>query len=293
MDKFSFSGHETFACKQYWLKKGYDFVKKEKSFRDPHAVIDLGVGKNMVASIRFWMKAFGLTNDEDHLNEMAEYLFGENGKDVFLEDLGTLWLLHYQIVKTKKASIYSLVFNQLRRERMSFTREQLMSFLERKCEETGSMFNEKTVTNDVKVFLNNYTKNSSKTKVDVEEDFSKLLLDLRLIRHFQDTSEDKLLDVYEINYNAQEDLPAEIFLFSILDNYNYSSSISFKELTVENDSPGIVFSINRDGIADKIEQLTEMYSGITFSQTAGNQVLQFKTKPDKWEVLNNYYDSRN
>ena len=62
---------------------------------------------------------------------------------------------------------------------------------------------------------------------------------------------------------------------------------------VEDDSPGIVFSINRDGIVDKIEQLTKSYSGITFSQTAGNQVLQFKTKPDKWEVLNDYYDSRN
>lgn len=292
MDKLSFSGHETFACKQYWLKKGFDFVKEEKSFRDPHAVIDLGVGKNMVASIRFWMKAFGLTTEDDNPNELAEYLFGENGKDVFLEDLGTLWLLHYQIVKTKKASIYSLVFNQLRRERLTFTKSQLMTFLKRKCEETNSVFNEKTVTNDIKVFLNNYTKNVASKKVDIEEDFSTLLLDLRLINHILDTSEEHT-DIYEINFNMQDDLPAELFLFSILDNPKYGNSISFKELSVDEDSPGIVFSINRDGIIEKIEQMVKLYPEITFSQTAGNQVLQFKSKPNKWEVLNNYYDARN
>ncbi len=26
MVKYSFSGHESFACKSLWLKKGYDFV---------------------------------------------------------------------------------------------------------------------------------------------------------------------------------------------------------------------------------------------------------------------------
>ena len=25
MDSLKFSGHETFACRHYWLKKGYDF----------------------------------------------------------------------------------------------------------------------------------------------------------------------------------------------------------------------------------------------------------------------------
>ena len=56
--KYTFSGHESFPCKSLWLKKGYDFVVAGNDFNSPEAVIGLGVGKNMVASIRFWLKAF-------------------------------------------------------------------------------------------------------------------------------------------------------------------------------------------------------------------------------------------
>ena len=51
-----FSGHESFVCKSHWLKRGYDFVNAGNNFNDDEAVVHLGVGKNMVASIRFWLK---------------------------------------------------------------------------------------------------------------------------------------------------------------------------------------------------------------------------------------------
>lgn len=49
--RYSFSGHESFHCKSLWLKKGYDFLADEGQFNDINAVVELGVGKNMVASI--------------------------------------------------------------------------------------------------------------------------------------------------------------------------------------------------------------------------------------------------
>ena len=38
--KFTFSGHESFQCRHLWLKKGYDFVNKKKSFNNDDAVVD-------------------------------------------------------------------------------------------------------------------------------------------------------------------------------------------------------------------------------------------------------------
>ncbi|NEM99756.1 DUF4007 family protein, partial [Pontibacter burrus] len=61
--KYTFSGHEKFQCRHLWLKKGYDYLQLGKSFLEEDAVIELGVGKNMVASIRFWLKAFGITDN--------------------------------------------------------------------------------------------------------------------------------------------------------------------------------------------------------------------------------------
>jgi len=49
MNKLRFSGHESFICKQFWLKKGYDFLIQRNRFSDDDSVVKLGVGKNMVS----------------------------------------------------------------------------------------------------------------------------------------------------------------------------------------------------------------------------------------------------
>lgn len=51
----SFSGHETFALRSNWLKKAYDLLQHmpDLFYRDDAFVL-LGVGENMVQSIRFW-----------------------------------------------------------------------------------------------------------------------------------------------------------------------------------------------------------------------------------------------
>ena len=54
--RYSFSGHESFHCKSLWLKKGYDFICNQKHFTDTDSVVELGVGKNMVSAIRYWLK---------------------------------------------------------------------------------------------------------------------------------------------------------------------------------------------------------------------------------------------
>ena len=108
--KYSFSGHESFSCKSLWLKKGFDFVANDIDFNAPEAVVALGVGKNMVSAIRFWMRAFGMT-ESDTLTPLSYYLLdSESGKDPFMEDLGTLWLLHFHLVYNSEATLYKWFF---------------------------------------------------------------------------------------------------------------------------------------------------------------------------------------
>ena len=80
-NRYSFSGHETFPCRSLWLKKGYDFTA-EGNFNAPEAVVSLGVGKNMVSSIRYWLKVFGMTKD-DQPSELAQHLFEDDGWDPY------------------------------------------------------------------------------------------------------------------------------------------------------------------------------------------------------------------
>ena len=97
--RYSFSGHESFPCKSMWLKKGYDYLINHNKFTDSDAVVKLGVGKNMVQSIRFWLRAFGLSYD-DEVSEIARYLFDDvEGKDPYAEDNFTLSISGYGCFK--------------------------------------------------------------------------------------------------------------------------------------------------------------------------------------------------
>jgi hypothetical protein len=41
--KYTFSGHDSFHCRQLWLMKGFDFVQEGISFNNFDAVVKLGV----------------------------------------------------------------------------------------------------------------------------------------------------------------------------------------------------------------------------------------------------------
>ncbi|MBU4446891.1 DUF4007 family protein, partial [bacterium] len=250
MKKLRFSGHESFICKQFWLKKGYDFLNQHNQFSDNDSVIKLGVGKNMVSSIRFWMKAFGLTDQDDNLQEIASFIFDDStGKDPYLEDLGTIWLLHYQLIKTNYASIYHLYFNNFNTQRYDFTKDQLQGFLKRKIEDIDpNIYNQNTIKNDIAVFIRNYLKlKKHESKLEIEENFSGLLLDLNIFNSIKVKDfNGNLEDHYILNNYQNGSLPFQIILYSILDNPNYGKSISLKQLQTSKNCPSFIFSINND-----------------------------------------------
>jgi len=294
--KLQFSGHDSFVCKHLWLKKGYDYLLDNKNFSSESAVVDLGVGKNMVNSISYWLKSFGLIDEKGKPNELSQYIFGKKtGVDPYIENLGTIWLLHYKLIETNKASIYNLVFNQFRKGRSEFTKEQLLTFVKRLLDaERLKGFNANTVNNDIGVFIRTYLKPYYKeSKIDIEEDFSSLLIDLDLVSvHKAENAEGKLVDWYKVENKVQIDLPAEIVLYSILDNALYGKSISFKDLLTSYNSPGSVFAINEEGLLSKIETITARYKSITFTESAGVRELQFRRTINKYDVLNAYYSQK-
>ncbi|MEO6719328.1 MAG: DUF4007 family protein [Ferruginibacter sp.] len=288
--KLQFSGHESFICKNLWLKKGYDFTG---NFNDESAVIELGVGKNMVTSIGYWLRAFGIVNADNKFSELANYLFDNKvGVDPYIENIATVWLLHYSLIKTNKASIYNIFFNQFRKTRIEFTKAQLHNFITRLLKDDGQKnINENTVAADISVFIRNYLKPIYKeTKIDIEEDYASLMIDLDLMSHFEsEDAEDKKVDWYRVQSKSQYDLPDEVILFSILETYPNSKSISFTELLNGENSPGQIFCLTDAGLYTKIESLTKKYNGLTYTETAGVRELQIKTELKKWEVLNGCY----
>lgn len=265
--KNTFSGHESFHCRQLWLKKGYEFKRSGKSFTDEDAVVALGVGKNMVTAIKFWLKAFDIIDSDEELTELAQFILDDNGFDPFLEDDQSLWLLHYHLIKTRFSSIYSLIFNEFRKEKMQFTKENFQSYALRRIENA----NLKTIGDDFDVFKKMYLNKSEDKKLS-EDSFLGLLSELQLLRFLEKGT-------YLIDNAERPSLTAEVFLYTILDNFPNSLSISLLSLENDENSPGVVFALSRQGTLDLIDKCVEKYSWITYSDQAGIKELQFKKRP--------------
>lgn len=290
--KYLFSGHESFICKHFWLKKGYDFINENGDFQYETAVMDLGVGKNMVNSIEHWMKSYGLLDKSNSITEFSKKIFRERGgHDSFIESLATIWLLHYSLIKTNRSSLYNIFFNDFRKGRTDFTKEQLLSFMKRQIEDEAKSVNDNTLNNDISVFIRSYLKPSYKdTKIEIEEDFLSLMIDLDLMKSYKsENAEGKIVEWYQVENKIQVDLPAEVVFFAILDNSNYGKSISFQELLNGVNSPGVIFAMNEEGLYNKLDTIVNTYKGITMSETAGIRELQLKTIYNKWDIINDYY----
>lgn len=299
MDKLRFSGHETFIARTFWPKKGYDFIKQGGKFSSEDAVVELGVGKNMVLSINFWMKALGLIDEStNELTSFSHFLFDdETGVDPYLEDIGSIWLLHYFLIKTEYSSIYSIVFNELRKERAVFNKNQLSAFIKRKYPQNNdNSFNQNTIDKDISVFTRLYNKIDfqSLTK-DLEDEVSSLMIELELI---SSSIEDEIkegnnkrgkVEWYHLHGEKRDTLPPAILLFSILDKFESSKTIGLKKLELEHNSPGMVYLLSKDALYSELKELEKQYEGINISETAGNTVLDLPENIDKWEILRNYY----
>lgn len=280
--KYTFSGHESFPCKSLWLKKGYDFMVKGNDFNKPEAVVGLGVGKNMVSSIRYWLKVFGITAG-DEISSLGEYLFNEdNGKDKYLEDIATLWLLHFNLVFSKEATLYNMFFCGVQRERTHFEREQILTYVKLRMAEAGKMtlFNENTVKKDIGVLLQNYT---LPRKPQSNEDFSSLLMDLDLIRQ---NSEGK---GYYINVDGKRQVTKEVFLYGLLllKEQEGDNTIAFDTIQ---EKVGLAFCMQDYETIEMLKQLASEYSQyFAYSDVAGIKQVQFVKDLDAKQVLDNYY----
>lgn len=300
MNKLRFSGHDTFIVRSYWPKKGYDFIKNGGKFSSEDAVIELGVGKNMVTSIQFWMKALGLLEDDNlTLTDFAKFILDDSGVDPFLEDVGSIWLLHYFLVKTEYSSIYSLVFNELRKERSLFTKNQLAAFIKRKYTEVGdNSLNQNTIDKDISVFVRLYNKIDfqSLTK-DFEDEVSSLMLELELISSSieedikEGNNKKEKVEWFYLRGEDRTSLSPEILLFTILDNFENKKNIGLKRLEIEPNSPGMVFLLSKDALYKQLKTIENLYPGILVSETAGNTqlVIPEDMLDKKWEILRRYY----
>ena len=278
---YRFSGHDTFHCKQQWLLKGFN----NPNFSNvSESIISLGVGKNMVSSVKYWLEAFGITN-ENNLTEFSNLIFSpEVGLDPYLENEGTLWLLQYKLCQKKYASIFYLLFTEYFDDKVNyeFSEEKVIKFILNRLEINGvKSISENTLSNDFKVLIRTYL-SSSKDIKNIEEEFNAPLLELNLIEKIESHK-------YILN-KINRSIPLAILGYCILDMTQEQNSTSLKLEEIKR-TIGNYFCITNECLEDLLSQLHEVSDVFVYTDHSGIATLDIKQNSEELrnELLNNYY----
>lgn len=290
--KLVFARHETFHPRFGWLKKGFDRAKENPHvFLDEDAPVQLGVGKNMVRSIRYWCSAFKLL-ENDKPADFGEQLLGDQGWDCYLEDPASLWLLHWKLLeKPHGATAWHCVFDTL--NRTEFTDKDLLEELE-DFSDRWTIGKSKTAISslkkDVSCLLRMYAKQSSKKNSIGEDSLDCPFAELGLIYPTGDNRQ------YTFRVGYKPTLVPEIIAYTVL---NYSKSINQSARTIplgtllySNGSPGKVFKLTESTLCAAIEFISKKYEAIKLDDAAGKLQVNFDVDnpsvlADK--ILEDYY----
>lgn len=302
--KPTFGGHEKFVFRDGWLKKGIDAIIYDPMiFTEENALVVLGVGKNMVRSIRHWCLAMGLIEESNTLvhkralqaTTLGHKIMLNGGWDPFLEDTGTLWLLHWLLASNLvRALIWRLTFSRF--YEIEFTKKQLSFFIQKQLERMEVSTTNGMIEREIDCFLHTYTP-SAKGQRGAEESFNCPFVELDLIRFMPQDN------VYRFNIGPKPTLPTEIFGYGLLCFLEritqHRRTVAVDECIYQEGSPGQIFRLDENSVVEYLEALADLTQGaIRFQATAGLQQLYINTEGVGFfaqtaeKLLESYYEQR-
>lgn len=256
----SFTGHQTFAMRAGWLKKGLDAIADDPQFfaRDD-ALVELGVGKNMVSAIRHWLLATDMARASGRdiaATPLGLALLRDDGFDPYLEDPATLWLLHWHLCGPGSSCFtWAWAFNFLRE--WEWTREKLVEGLAVAAARSGKAPSGETLKRDADVFLGTYALSESAGQ-NTEDGLDCPLRELGLItptfeHHFR------------FAVGPKPPLAPSVFAYALARFWNWKSphgtTISAREIAHAEGSPGAVFKLDEDSILAYLDELAALTGG--------------------------------
>lgn len=291
-----FSGHETFPLRQMWLKKafqsgeGHPLIPKSR-FSDEGAIVTFGVGKNMVSSIRHWALACGVLREDGEnfrIGTLATEILQDGGLDPFAENPATAWLAHWQLAgRCYRSTTWYWLFNHVTAP--TFTRQELEEPLARYARELDAKhrLSTSTLSRDLETCLRSY---APRTAGGSPEDFAEPLLgELGLLQEVHRGQ-------YAFRRGPKASLHTGAFAYALIDFWDRKaegqSSLAFEAVAYAEGSPGRVFKLDEESIAQRLISLADFTRGkLAWTDSAGLRQVHRKslTKEDLKEMVRRAY----
>lgn len=271
-----FSGHETFPLRQMWLKKAVesaddDGLVPKTTFTDEKAIAEFGVGRNMVAAIKHWALACDvLVEDESRrnlkLSLTGREIFLDEGLDPFSENPTTAWYAHWCLAgRGSRSTTWYWLFNVFTSQ--SFTRDEALPTLTKFAQAVtgGRKLSGATLSRDLDTCLRGYAPRSATSSV--EEAAEPMLAELGLLQ-------EERKGVFSFRRGPKSTLTDAFFTWALLDFWQRhragESSLTFETAAYAPGSPGRVFKLDEESVAERLFTLSDLTDGkLLWSDTSG------------------------
>lgn len=279
-EKIRIKGHEKFALREGWLTKGlYAVEDNPKVFNEAIAPDILGVGTNMVKSMRYWMQAFRLLErkgNSEGLSDLGKTIL-EN--DPYFEDEFTLWVLHSNLARNRSiATTWYMFFNHFDIE--DFEKDDLVKYLLKDIPiRFGQKVLENSLKDDVDVLLNMYSRVNT-LHDDPEDKNQSPLSGLGLIK--------KTENCYEKTQPDLRRIKDDVVLYEIAINLVSKESVSIDDLVMGECGIGRIYNLSKVAAISYLEKLGNK-GFIQLDRTAGLDMVYKLDLPNSIEVVENYY----
>ena len=280
--KISFGRNETFNLRYSWLNKGLkEFKENANIFISDEAPLVLGVGKNMVNSIKYWLGAYQVIDFSRDLATQTDFGILIDKNDPYLENPATLWLLHWKLCTNPGgATFYYWFFNYFKKTK--FTKIELVNELVEWLDDKGcKKISPSTIERDALLLLKTFSNSSEETK-NFEESLENPFYALNLLSKNIDGSYSTIFEPRDsINIHVLGMCLIEIFESTeINDLLNQSAKrlqMPIGEFLYEVPSISKIFRINETFFYQLLEELISVYPNIlSFTDTAGQKIIELK-----------------
>ncbi|GIM28835.1 hypothetical protein CPJCM30710_15010 [Clostridium polyendosporum] len=302
--KIRLKGHESFNIREGWLRKGISVVYEKNMpyidnedakdvFSEDDAVDTLGVGSNMVKSIKYWLQACGLIDDrrtkKGRRLSILSSGFGDivNKNDPYFEEMFTLWLIHYKLVTNlENATSWYLFFNDFKVN--EFSRHDLYNGLELGLSrlDLNLKYSERSLHDDCVCIVKTYSTNTEDLK-NPEENLCCPLAELGLLN--RKVNLDKK-EVFIKKKPRVDILDPRVVLYVIVDRLNGEANTTIDKLLNENCNIGKVFNLDTSLINYYLDEL-ERRGYLTVNRTAGLDTIYLKKEINCIDLMNEYYQN--
>lgn len=279
-NKIRLKGHESFSIREGWITKGiFEIKKNPKLFSEKKLTDILGIGTNMVKSLKYWLITSGIIKE----TKKTEYELTELGRlieqyDPYMEHTFSLYFIHLSIVTNiEKAIIWNIFFNKCNIK--NFSKRELLEQIEYVLETNNLEYNEKMLLDEIAILLKTYTIDEKNDTP--ENNFTCPLTELKLVRKID-------RDVYQKEKSALNILNPYIVYWCLINQTN-NNSININDLIKGDNAVCKLLNLDKMLLNECLDILKKDKL-ITVNRTAGLNMIYINKRYSLKEVFEKYFE---